>query len=219
MDKIIFSTKEVESLIRWRDEHKHLVRQMPAPFKAIELRFSDEPIVIKAIRDDQYLKLQVVIANQPQGHVVYALIDVMPNEKGLMLIKNKTKLNEYELQDCLTIYSSLMALIAYAQPEERSVVEETLTSKPNAVNVNKSKHLKKGVSITYLLSKANGAKRQMTAQERQRPNHAFSVRGHFRHYKSGKVVWIKQHVRCDGKKKSKTYKLGDGIDAESEVHE
>lgn len=212
MDKIIFTTKEVESLIRWRDEHKHLVRQMPAPFKAIELRFSDEPIVIKAIRDDQSLKLQVVIANQPQGHVVYALLDVRPNEKGLMLIKNKTKLNEDELQDCLTIYSSLMALIAYAQPEERSVAEETLTSKPNAVNVNKSQHLKKGVSITYLLSKANGAKRQMAAQERKKPNHAFSVRGHFRHYKSGKVVWIEQHVRCDGKKKSKTYKLGKGVE-------
>lgn len=212
MDKIIFTTKEVESLIRWRDEHKHLVRQMPAPFKAIELRFSDEPIVIKAIRDDQYLKLQVVIANQPQGHVVYALVDVMPNEKGLMLVKNKTKLNEEELQDCLTIYSSLMALIAYAQPEERSAVEETLTSKPNAVNVNKSKHLKKGVSITYLLSKANGSTRQMAVQERKKPNHAFSVRGHFRHYKSGKVVWIEQHVRCDGKKKSKIYKLGKGVE-------
>lgn len=213
MDKIIFTTKEVESLIRWRDEHKHLVRQMPAPFKAIELRFSDEPIVIKAIRDDQYLKLQVVIANQPQGHVVYALVDVKPNEKGLMLIKNKTKLNEEELQDCLTIYSSLMALIAYAQPEERSVAEETLTSKPNAINVNKSKHLKKGVSITYLLSAyKNGTNSVKQTIERKKPNHAFSVRGHFRHYKSGKVVWIEQHVRCDGKKKSKTYKLGKGVE-------
>ena len=32
-----------------------------------------------------------------------------------------------------------------------------------------------------------------------------------RHYKSGKVVWIEQHTRCDGKKKSKVYKLGGGM--------
>ena len=179
------------------------------------MQFPQTKINVKGFRNEDKLKLQVSRKGLPLGYVEFTILPT-----GIVVSKgNKSKLRDDEAQDCLTVYCSLMALIAYAHPEERSVTEETLTSKPTAANVNKSKHLKKGVSVTYLLSKANGATRQMAVQERKKPNHAFSVRGHFRHYKSGKVVWIEQHVRCDGKKKSKTYKLGGGLDAKSEIHE
>lgn len=198
----------MQALLKWRDEHKDLVRKMPAPFKVIEMQFPQTKINVKGFRNEDKLKLQVSRKGLPLGYVEFTILPT-----GIVVSKgNKSKLRDDEAQDCLTVYCSLMALIAYARPEERSVAEKTLTSTADAVNVNKSKHLKKGMSVTYLLSKANGTTRQMAVQERKKPNHAFSVRGHFRHYKSGKVVWIEQHVRCDGKKKSKIYKLGKGVE-------
>lgn len=173
------------------------------------MQFPQTKINVKGFRNEDKLKLQVSRKGLPLGYIEFTILPT-----GIVISEgNKSKLRDDEAQDCLTVYCSLMALIAYARPEERSVTEETLTSKPTAVNVNKSKHLKKGMSVTYLLSAyKNGTHIVKQTIERKKPNHAFSVRGHFRHYKSGKVVWIEQHVRCDGKKKSKIYKLGKGVE-------
>ena len=40
------------------------------------------------------------------------------------------------------------------------------------------------------------------------PRGIFTVRGHYRHYKSGKVVWVSEYKKGTGKKKKKTYKMG-----------
>lgn len=37
----------------------------------------------------------------------------------------------------------------------------------------------------------------------RKPDHEYGVRGHYRHYKSGKVVWIEPHKRCCGRGKEK----------------
>lgn len=180
---------------------------MPAPFKVIEMQFPQTKINVKGFRNEDKLKLQVSRKGLPLGYVEFAILPT-----GIVVRKeNKSKLRDDEALDCLTVYCSLMALIAYARPEERSVAEETLISKSTAANVNKSKRLKKGVSVTYLLSKATEVKREVVKRERRSPKYAYSVRGHFRHYKSGKVIWVEQYIRGDKEKKSKTYKLGGAL--------
>lgn len=213
VDKIILSTKDVQALIKWRDEHNDLVRKMPAPFKAIEMQFPQTKVIIKGFRDDDKLKLQVSKRGVPHGHVNYVILS-----NGLCVQKgNNSKLRVDEVQDCLTVYCSLMALVTYAERKEDTEVPtssvEVIGKKVGTGNANHSKHLKKGVNVTYLLSACKN-RTQIIKQtsERKKPSYAYSVRGHFRHYKSGKVVWIEQHVRCDGKKKSKIYKLGKGVE-------
>lgn len=198
----------MQALLKWRDEHKDLVRKMPAPFKIIEMQFPQTKINVKGFRNEDKLKLQVSRKGLPLGYVEFTILPT-----GIVVSKgNKSKLRDDEAQDCLTVYCSLMALIAYARPEERSVTEETLTSKPTAVNVNKSKHSKKGMSVTYLLSACeNRTHIVKQTTKRRSPKYAYSVRGHFRHYKSGKVIWVEQHIRGDKDKKSKTYKLGGAL--------
>ena len=129
----------------------------------------------------------------------------------MVLMKtNRSSLSDEEVQDCLTVYMSLMAMVVYASANEDSV--ENITTGNSAVKTKTNKHQKKGVSITYLIHKAKRLTQETKEKcERKHPTKAFSVRGHFRHYKSGKVVWIEQHTRCDGKKKSKVYKLGKGV--------
>lgn len=188
---------------------------MPAPFKVIEMQFPQTKINVKGFRNEDKLKLQVSRKGLPLGYVEFAILPT-----GIVISKgNKSKLRDDEAQDCLTVYCSLMALITYARPEERSVAEETLISKSTAANVNKSKYLKKGISVTYLVSKATEVKREVVKRERRSPKYAYSVRGHFRHYKSGKVIWVEQYIRGDKEKKSKTYKLGGGLDVKSKIYE
>ena len=44
------------------------------------------------------------------------------------------------------------------------------------------------------------------------PACSFTVRGHFRHYKSGKTVWIAEYRKGTGRSRGKTYKIGGDLD-------
>ena len=48
MDRIILSSKDIETLLSWRDQNKDLIRRNPAPFKGIILEFPETKITIKA---------------------------------------------------------------------------------------------------------------------------------------------------------------------------
>lgn len=50
--------------------------------------------------------------------------------------------------------------------------------------------------------------------EHASPKGEFSVRGHYRHYKSGKIVWINEYRKGEGKRNGKKYCLSKK-DAES----
>lgn len=49
--------------------------------------------------------------------------------------------------------------------------------------------------------------RKLCSRKRQRLTEAWSVRGHYRHYKSGKTVYIKPYMKGNGKTIPKEYKL------------
>ena len=49
--------------------------------------------------------------------------------------------------------------------------------------------------------------RKLCSKTRQRLTEAWSVRGHYRHYKSGKTVYIDPYMKGNGKTIPKEYKL------------
>ena len=94
-----------------------------------------------------------------------------------------------------------------AKPDEDDKPEE----KPKRKTSQKAKKPTKPKtrkSITYILRRANGAVTVAPRGSRARPRGEFSVRGHYRPYRSGKVVWIAEYRKGTGKKKSKIYKMG-----------
>ena len=112
MDKIILSSKDIETLLTWRDQNIQLVRRNAAPFKGIILDFPETKINIKAIRDGGRITFYISINGQRAGKI-----------KGLQLpggffkaTNNTTKLRPDDIQSIITVYSSLMALIAYHEP-------------------------------------------------------------------------------------------------------
>ena len=102
-----------------------------------------------------------------------------------------------------------MALMSYGTGSIRGGVATT-TSKAPAER--KSSTKPRTASTTYIIHSAG---KQLTVVPRGRhasPACSFTVRGHFRHYKSGKTVWIAEYRKGTGRSRGKTYKIGGDLD-------
>ena len=201
MDKIILSSKDVETLLQWRDQNIELVRRNAAPFKGIILDFPETKINIKAIRDGGRITFYISIQGQRAGKI-----------SGLQLPggfykadKNTTKLQSADVQSIITVYSSLMALIVYHEPPAPAAPDAW--QRHNKKASHKAKQQRSKAGLTYILKASSSGPRVSLQGGHASPAGAFNVRGHFRQYKDGRRVWIKPYKKGTGKEKNKTYKL------------
>ena len=201
MDKIILQTSDIETLLKWRDQNKDLVRKNAAPFKGIMLEFPETKIHIKAYNDAGNLAFYVYIDGIRAGKITgQQLPGGLFQEK-----KNTTKLKKDDAQSIITVYASLMALIVYHMPEA-AAGKETRQERPKKPG-KPGKKPAKNSGITYILrGSATGPRIQRHGQHAS-PAGIFTVRGHIRRYKDGRAVWIKPYTKGTGKQKNKTYKL------------
>ena len=202
MDKIRLSSNDIEFILKWRDEHKDLVRLGMNPKKAVKIVCYESGYTITAIRNKMFLNFGINQNGTSLGKLVFELLG-----NGMCsLVKNTTKLIDEDRQAVLTVYSSAMALLVFGRttiPIDESSVQETVPHKPQ-----KSSKRSKGSGYTYILNR-NGNEPKLTIKgSHSSPHGQFSVRGHYRHYKNGKVVWIAEYTKGCGKKKDKTYKVG-----------
>ena len=200
MDKIILSSKDVETLLEWRDNNRDIVRRNAAPFRGIILEFPDTGINIKAIRDGEKLTFHVWIRGSKAGKIT-----------GLQLPgglfkeqKDTTKLQKEDKQSIITVYASLMALIVYHEPEPTAAREPRQEREKKA---KKTKQRAQKSGVTYLFRSSSSGPQVIRRGGHARPAGAFTVRGHYRHYKDGRAVWIKPYKKGAGKQQHKTYKL------------
>lgn len=210
MDKVILSENDLQYLLKWRDEHKDLVRRNPSPMKSIEIICKDSGFTIKGIRDGGNLRLHINHKGLSLGNVQFEL-----RPDGLWnKVRDKTNLPDKDgVQSALTVYGSLMALMVFGDlsepglvvdlPPRTKTVKKTGSKKP----VNERKQPKRP-SVTYILRRDKNGISVVSKGFHASPKGIFSVRGHYRRYKSGKVVWISEFQKGTGKKKNKTYKVG-----------
>lgn len=203
MNKVILKTEDIEYLMKWRDQHKDLVRQSPCPMKSCQLRFPDVDTIVIAHADGSTIRFDVMFGSEPIGRVEF--------EKTIFglckLKKNKTKLKTDGVQGILTVYSSLMALFVYG----RGTIDYPLLEdgeKKSRTAHGKGRKKAQVQSTTYILSHIGNELLPTVKGSHRSPSCTFSVRGHYRHYKNGNVVWIQEYVKGEGKKKDKTYKVG-----------
>lgn len=204
MDKVLLGTVDIEALFKWRDSHKKEVRSNPTPVRDLEIICTDSGVKVKCIREPERLSMWVNVGGKSQGHIEFSLADSgMWNER-----KNKTKLRKEEIQSCLSLYGSVVALMVYGekvhtQSDGRKKKHERANSKR-----------KQPRNYTYILRRGGVSVYVGRCGEHASPKGEFSVRGHYRHYKSGKVVWINEYRKGEGKRNGKKYRLGKK-DAES----
>ena len=209
MNKLILSNDDIEFLLKWRDEHKNLVRMNMSPLNAIKIICQDSGYTITGIRGKSELSLNISRNGKSLGKLTYHLI-----EGGMFrLIKNKTKLSEEDQQSCLTVYASAMALLLFGRSTvdfEQGEIRRTkqIAKTPTKRKIKSAKtYNKTQPNITYILHRESSEPYISIRGSHRSPRGEFSVRGHFRHYKDGKVVWINQYIKGTGKPKSTTYKL------------
>lgn len=208
MDKVVLTVEDIEALLKWRDAHKNEVRSNSVPLKAVEIVIPHSGFRIKGIREDGTLRLHLSRNYEQFGNCTFT-----QTANGMWAAtKNRTRgVSSEDLQSALTVYCSLMALMVYGRMESGQSPDQEPSVKENNLRpkrATKSPARKPVKRNTYILHRANGALLVAPRGSHASPSGIFTVRGHFRHYKSGKVIWISEYRKGEGKKKKKTYKMG-----------
>lgn len=202
MDKIRLSTADIEFILQWRDEHKDLVRLGMSPLKAVKIICYETGYTITAVREGRLLNFGINQNGKSLGKLVFETLG-----NGMCsLVKNTTKLQDEDRQAVLTVYSSAMALLVFGKStiqQDENEAREIVPHKPK-----KPSKKSKPKGYTYILGRCGKEPHLTVNGHHSSPHGQFSVRGHYRHYKSGKVVWIAEYTKGCGKKKDKTYKVG-----------
>jgi len=201
MDKVELTVDDIKRLLEWRDQHADEVRNHPAPLRAVEIVMPHNGFCIKGIRDGDKLRLHLRQHNNQLGHCEF-----IRRSGGMWAsVKNRMKVDKDGLQSVLTVYCSLMALMAYGtvEPDEPREARETTVHRAHRRPSKKPKR-----KVTYILRTVNGSLIAAAKGSHASPQGTFTVRGHYRHYKSGKVVWIAEYKKGTGKNRPKTYKMG-----------
>ena len=200
MDKVLLGAQDIESLFKWRDAHKDEVRTNPSPVRDIEIICKESQVKVKCIREPQKLKMWVNISGKSVGHAEFTLAftGMWHSEK------NKLKLQQEDIQSCLSLYCSIAALMVYGATEEVALPERR---KVNGKTGSNEKRKKQTGGCTYILHRRGAALYVGRRGAHARPKGEFSVRGHYRHYKSGKVVWINEYRKGEGKRNGKKFRF------------
>ena len=205
MNKVILKENDLEFLLRWRDAHKDLVRLSVNPVHAIRIECVDSGYAITGIRNDRRLDLVVNKSGRSWGKVSFEIM-----ENGFCrLIEDKAKLREEDRQAVLTVYCSVIAFMVFGNEtiEYADVYEPTTNADKKPTKKSAKKARQKG--YTYILDHSGKAVRMKIQGSHASPKGMFSVRGHYRHYRNGKVVWVAEYTKGTGQKKGKKYKIGN----------
>ena len=202
MDKVELSVKDIEALLKWRDQHPQEIKSHPAPLKAVEIVMPHNGYRIKGIREGDQLRLHLSQNGTQLGNCRF----VRRPDGMWASTRNRMQVGRDDLQAVLTVYCSVMALMAYGR---REVEPQDTTPEPGSKpSPSKRPTKRKSKRTTYILRSINGALSAVPRGSHASPRGIFTVRGHYRHYKSGKVVWVSEYQKGTGKRKGKTYKSG-----------
>ena len=207
-NRIEVSISDVQKLLAWRDEHKDLVRSMPCPLREVEIRIVDNGLTVKCFRTEKKLKLYVERNANRLGHVTFTPIgDGLWNKKASTLVADCSP-RETE-QGALTLYDSLMALMTYGPRKAPVESKKAKSNSPSHRGNTQKSSSKEG--ICYIIHSERGGISVAPKGSHASPSCTFSVRGHYRHYKSGKTIWISEYEKGTGRNREKTYRIGGKI--------
>lgn len=205
MVKIPLTAEQVEKLLAWRDQHKELVRALVIPFPECSI-ISENGMKICAewAGTGTFYSFTVTDTNGHKvlGRFVYA-------SKTGRVRQGLPRLSDDDINSTITIWATVSAYIVNFQPE--LVEAEQKEPKGNGASVHKAigKAANKASDrVVYLKPIVFAHEGESHVKRKYTPcENAFSVRGHYRHYKSGKVVYIQPYEKGAGKEKDKRNKV------------
>ena len=190
MNTVLLSWDDVTKVMTWADNNKSLVYQFPEPLKNITICI--DKWMAKFERYGNKLKIRHWMDGQNKGTQEFKL------GKRITVTQEKTDFHGPDKQTMLVTYMSIMAYMVYAPKEVIREPVKTSLHVPGGPR-------KAGKGYTYILHRISNKAPQ--GGHHRSPQGTFTVRGHHRHYKNGKTVWIREYRKGTGENKERTYRL------------
>lgn len=197
MDIIHIDAASYDKLMNWQEENRELVKAI-APynkyyFRRAEVVFTDSNIVgyFDFKRDLLRLRIKRNKKQIANCHIV-PTPDDFDNDYGIYfdLMVNDESLPYDDackvIQVVANTYIAYNALLIYGNLVDGSSIT------PRARTEGGDKH--------YFLKEYDNKIYAVSSHAHRSPEGVFSVRGHFRKYKSGKVIWIDEYLKGTDKK-------------------
>ena len=204
MDKIVLSREDIEFVLKWRDQHKELVRLGVNPLRAVKIICPDSGFTLTAIREAVDLRIGITQNGKSLGSLEYEFL----NNGMYRMTKDNTKISNEDKQSVLTVYASVMALMVFGRSIAESLEQKERQTASTSKKPTKKPKKNKRSGVTYILTCSGKEPHIAVKGSHSSPQGVFSVRGHYRRYKSGKVIWIAQYTKGTGKRADKTYRIG-----------
>ena len=193
MDKIFLTKADVNKLQQWMNDNGNIVNGDICPLKDVELEFGDGAgMKLKCYRKDTYTNMYISVDGIAKGRLRVS------NDGTVIQNKLVYELSDIQLEAIYGVYFGLMNYIAKYKPEKVLKAKESKS-------VSKHKNSKKKITnTTYLFSSSFSTPR---GGHHASPSYSFSVRGHYRHLKDGRTIWVKEHIKGTGTRKEHSYRI------------
>ena len=217
MDKIYISQDEESKLFQWRDDHKNLVRNYKASTKKVKYILFYEmsnPIIITVI-DSGEARVDFTITRQGKR------LDSFRYDRYRMTVdetwntlkepKDVKEAKSAGRQEAISIHASTQALLNHRQRIEVDRTQEFRETVARIVEriEDKERRQKKDNIIRIsdiIYTPVEASTRSFRSYTK--PTREISARGRYRHYRSGKTIWIEEYKKNTGEdKKSKKYNV------------
>lgn len=206
MVKIPLSVEQINALLRWRDEHKDLVRFCVVPFPSCEI-MSENGVKIRTQQNKDFPSVYSFTVSNTILHEINGRFDYMTMTGRV--VHGAPQLSHEDTQTAINMWAVLMAYIVNFEPEIVQIDDEQSepdSKKPRSTSPRKQKRPENSVlylnPVRFIGESKNASQRKYTP-----PACAFSVRGHYRHLKSGKVVYVHPYEKNTEKEKDKRNKI------------
>lgn len=153
---------------------------------------------------------------------VYSKLNIITDETEIEIGEVMIRTNPNDFLNCkeatIGLADSVMSHLCYANylaNMDRQIIEGntqriTYTGKSKGSKKKTKKKVVRKINLSNTTRRTTSYSKQDNEDKREynRQAESWTVRGHYRHYKSGKVVWINAQTRGHGKVEHKTYTIG-----------
>lgn len=216
MITVKLTASDLEFLDDWKINHKDEVRLLPCPISMFKLVISD-CVIIKCTRSSDFYyagdisniseTLELTYTNTKTDIENTYIFFIQKDGFCRLISHNDVNFNTDFVNGLLSTYCGLMAYITYGDDNKHYTFVKRIcdTKKKSKSKANYAK------IYTYINRKRTEYIARTTivgTRTHSSPSVSFNVRGHYRHLKNGKVIWIKEYTKGAGKpKKDTVYKF------------
>lgn len=212
MARIEISREDCKRLLKWRDSHKEQVRSyVPAFDSSVIVVSDDEEGLHTIIRAEENDRLFTVLFRVSVGGdlLLKFLWHRISQKVDVFLSKLPDREKEENIQSAVSVYASIMAYMNEKRPIEYVSLNKKISLKKECA---KKSRIQNSESIVVKNSSPirKNINNQPSKRSYTKPAKVVNVRGFVRHYKNGKVVYIKPFTRysnCFESIKNKTYRI------------